>query len=95
MRLAQFELEAPKTMRAACRLLEGQGGAAHIIAGGTDLLTAMKDRLKNPGLLVLFAGLCNTIKLAAIAAKWLWEGKPVLTSLGKRRKSGKPGNRII
>ena len=52
MRLAQFELEAPKTLRSACRLLEGQGGAAQIIAGGTDLLTAMKNRLKNPGLLV-------------------------------------------
>ena len=50
---------------------------------------------KNPGPLVVFAGLCNTIKLGAIAAKWFWEGKPVLTSLGKRRKSGKPGNRII
>lgn len=52
MRLAQFELEVPRTLRAACRLLEGDGGDAQIIAGGTDLLTAMKNRLKNPGLLV-------------------------------------------
>jgi 4-hydroxybenzoyl-CoA reductase subunit beta len=52
VRLAQFELVAPRTMRAACRLLEKQGGAAEIIAGGTDLLVAMKNRLKNPGLLV-------------------------------------------
>jgi hypothetical protein len=50
---------------------------------------------KHPGPLVAFAGLCNTIKLAAIAIKWLWEGKPVLTSLGKRGRSKKQGNRII
>jgi anaerobic magnesium-protoporphyrin IX monomethyl ester cyclase len=50
---------------------------------------------KRPGPLVLFASLCNTIKLAAIAAKWLLEGKPVFASLGKRKTSEKQGNRII
>jgi 4-hydroxybenzoyl-CoA reductase subunit beta len=52
VRLARFELETPKTLRAACLLLDGQAGAGQIIAGGTDLLTAMKSRLKTPRLLV-------------------------------------------
>ncbi len=52
MRLAEFDLVSPRTLRAACRLLEGQGDAARIIAGGTDLLAAMKNRLKSPRLLV-------------------------------------------
>lgn len=50
---------------------------------------------KHPGLLVFFASVCNTTKLALIAIKWLWEGKPVFTSLGRRKKSKKQGNRII
>jgi radical SAM superfamily enzyme YgiQ (UPF0313 family) len=49
----------------------------------------------NPGPLVAFASLCNTMKLAGIALKWLWEGKPVFASLGKRKKSGKKGSRIV
>lgn len=50
---------------------------------------------KHPGFLVFFASVCNTIKLAAIAVKWLWEGKPVFASLGKRGKSRKQGSRIV
>jgi len=50
---------------------------------------------KHPGPLVAFAGLCNTVKLATIAAKWILEGKPVFSSLGKRGRSNKQGSRII
>ena len=50
---------------------------------------------KHPGLLVGFASLCNAMKLGLIALKWLFEGKPVFTSLGKRGKSKKQGNRIV
>ena len=50
---------------------------------------------KHPDLLVYFASLCNTIKLGSIALKWLLEGKPVFSSLGKRNKSKKQGSRII
>lgn len=57
MRLAQFDLVSPGTLRAACHFLEGQGNAAQIIAGGTDLLTAMKNRLKSPRLLVDLRGI--------------------------------------
>ncbi|MBZ5495945.1 MAG: B12-binding domain-containing radical SAM protein [Acidobacteriia bacterium] len=50
---------------------------------------------KAPFMLVRFAILCNFIKLGSIAVKWLFEGKPVLSSIGKRRKSGKAGSRIV
>ena len=50
---------------------------------------------KHPSVVVLFANLCNTIKLATIGIKWLLEGKPVFASLGKRSKSRKQGSRII
>lgn len=49
----------------------------------------------HPYLLVSFANLCNTLKLASIAVKWLFEGKPVLASLGKRSNSLKRGSRVI
>ncbi|MFP4081641.1 MAG: B12-binding domain-containing radical SAM protein [Candidatus Aminicenantes bacterium] len=50
---------------------------------------------KYPGPLVYFASACNTIKLAAIAVKWLWEGKPVFSWLGRRGRSRKQGSRIV
>ena len=58
-------------------------------------LSGRKMLQNNPGLLVSFASLCNTIKLGTIAFKWLLEGKPVFTSLGKRSKSKKQGSRVI
>jgi anaerobic magnesium-protoporphyrin IX monomethyl ester cyclase len=50
---------------------------------------------KHPGALVAFASFCNNVKLGSIAVKWLFEGKPVLASLGKRGKSKKQGSRIV
>ena len=48
-----------------------------------------------PRPLVFIASLCNTVKLGSIAVKWLLEGKPVFSSLGKRSKSKKQGSRIV
>jgi radical SAM superfamily enzyme YgiQ (UPF0313 family) len=59
------------------------------------ILSQIRFFKRSPRPLILFASLCNTIKLAAIATKWLWEGKPVFTSLGRRKKSKKQGSRII
>jgi anaerobic magnesium-protoporphyrin IX monomethyl ester cyclase len=50
---------------------------------------------RHAGPLVAFANACNYLKLAGIAVKWMSEGKPVLSSLGKRRKSSKQGSRIV
>jgi radical SAM superfamily enzyme YgiQ (UPF0313 family) len=59
------------------------------------LLSRSKFLLNNPGPLVSFASMCNTIKLGTIAFKWLLEGKPVLSSIGKRGKSKKQGTRVV
>jgi anaerobic magnesium-protoporphyrin IX monomethyl ester cyclase len=59
---------------------------------GLSKLDALK---KHPGLLVAFADACNYLKLGGIAIKWMSEGKPVLRSLGERRKSSKQGSRIV
>ena len=59
------------------------------------LLSKSKFLLKNPGPLVSFASMCNTIKLGTIALKWLLEGKPVFAALGNRGKSKKQGSRVI
>jgi radical SAM superfamily enzyme YgiQ (UPF0313 family) len=58
-------------------------------------LSRIRYLQKHPGPLVSFANLCNNIKLGLIAFKWLLEGKPVFTSLGKRGKSKKQGSRIV
>ena len=50
---------------------------------------------RHPQPLVFFANICNTIKLALIAGKWLIEGKPVFSTLGRRGKSKKRGSRIV
>src|SRR5206468_2691913 len=43
-----FEYAAPTTKEQAVRLLGSQWGATEILAGGTDLLSLMKDHLTTP-----------------------------------------------
>ncbi len=57
MKLAEFEYVVPKSIRKACRLLKERGDKAQAIAGGTDLMTALKNRLKVPEMLVELRGL--------------------------------------
>jgi 4-hydroxybenzoyl-CoA reductase subunit beta len=52
MSLPLFEYVEPKSLRAACRVLAEQIGGALAIAGGTDLLQALKNRLKTPHVIV-------------------------------------------
>jgi len=52
MKLPEFEYVEPKTVRKACQLLKEHGDKAHAIAGGTDLMMALKNRLKVPEMLV-------------------------------------------
>lgn len=52
MTLPKFELVEPKTLRKACRLLKENKGQALLIAGGTDLLQSLKNRLKTPSVLI-------------------------------------------
>ncbi len=52
MKLPPFEYAEPKSIRAACRLLKEQGRHGMVLAGGTDLLQALKNRLQAPRVLV-------------------------------------------
>ncbi len=59
MNLPGFEFAEPESIVKACQRLESQGEDAHVIAGGTDLLTLMKSRLKEPKVLVDLKGIPN------------------------------------
>lgn len=57
MTLPKFEYAQPRSSSEACRLLEAHGGEAHAIAGGTDLIIALKNRQKTPQMLVDLSGI--------------------------------------
>ena len=52
MRTPSFDYERPKTIQAACGLLRDGGSEAHPIAGGTELVLAVRNRQKPARLLV-------------------------------------------
>jgi 4-hydroxybenzoyl-CoA reductase subunit beta len=52
MRLPLFEFRAPRTIEEAARILDGEGGKAMPLAGGTDLLPNMKRRQQVPKMLM-------------------------------------------
>lgn len=52
MNLASFEYLEPNTLSEACAFLSDHGAEASVIAGGTDLLVRMKQRVVNPLYLV-------------------------------------------
>ncbi len=54
-RLTRFEYHAPVTVEEAVSLLAGHGEAARLVAGGTDMLVAMKHRLCTPEHLINLA----------------------------------------
>jgi xanthine dehydrogenase YagS FAD-binding subunit len=47
-----FEYARPKSTQEAIKLLTGTGGEAHALAGGTDLISLMKDGVAKPARLV-------------------------------------------
>ncbi len=52
MRLPQFDFMQPKDTAEACRVLRSAGGEAEAIAGGTELVLALKNRQKKPRIVV-------------------------------------------
>lgn len=52
MRLPKFEFLAPETVDEAAKLLDKKGGKARLLAGGTDLLPSMKNKLFTPDFLI-------------------------------------------
>lgn len=56
LRLPWFEYRAPRTVAEAVKILAGEGPAAMLVAGGTDLLPNMKRRHQSPKVLVSLKG---------------------------------------
>jgi 4-hydroxybenzoyl-CoA reductase subunit beta len=52
LRLPWFDYRAPRTVAEAAKILAGEGPAAMLVAGGTDLLPNMKRRHQSPKVLV-------------------------------------------
>ena len=52
-----FEYANPKTLKEALGLLGSQWGDADLLAGGTDLLSLMKDYIHNPKRVVSLSGI--------------------------------------
>lgn len=52
MKLPNFEYITPQSLGEACQVAAAEGQAARIIAGGTDLLQALKYGLKKPRILI-------------------------------------------
>jgi 4-hydroxybenzoyl-CoA reductase subunit beta len=57
LRLPWFEYRAPRSVAEAAKILAGEGPAAMLIAGGTDLLPNMKRRHQAPKVLVSLRGI--------------------------------------
>jgi 4-hydroxybenzoyl-CoA reductase subunit beta len=57
LRLPWFDYRAPRTIAEAAKILAGEGPAAMLVAGGTDLLPNMKRRHQTPRVLVSLRGI--------------------------------------
>ncbi|TAK29329.1 MAG: 4-hydroxybenzoyl-CoA reductase subunit beta [Chloroflexota bacterium] len=56
MRVGSFEHREPKTLAEVCAILSEHGDRARIVAGGTDIIPRMKQRLLEPRILVNIKG---------------------------------------
>jgi 4-hydroxybenzoyl-CoA reductase subunit beta len=63
LRLPWFEYRAPRSVAEAAEILAGEGPAAMLIAGGTDLLPNMKRRHQAPKVLVSLRQVAELRKL--------------------------------
>jgi hypothetical protein len=67
--MKSFEYAAPKTLKEATALLSDTWGKTEILAGGTDLVTSLKQHITTPGRVVSlsFSGELNVIDISKIA----------------------------
>ncbi len=78
LRLPQFELATPASVREACAIL-GANPDALIVAGGTDLVPNMKHELYTPPLVVSLANVSEMRGIARASNGWITIG--AMTSL--------------
>ena len=64
MKLSEFEYMTPQSIGEACQVAASEGQAAQIIAGGTDLLQALKYGLKTPRLLIDISSLPDLARIS-------------------------------
>ena len=57
MKLPKFDYVVPDSIQECSKYMAEQNGKALAFAGGTDLLMALKNRLKNPAMLVDLSGI--------------------------------------
>ncbi len=59
MRLPEFKYLSPETVQEACSLLAQHGDKAKVLAGGTDVMNVMKDRVISPEFVVGLRGITD------------------------------------
>jgi 4-hydroxybenzoyl-CoA reductase subunit beta len=64
LRLPWFDYRAPRSVAEAAQILAGEGPAAMLVAGGTDLLPNMKRRHQTPKVLVSLRGISSLKSIA-------------------------------
>lgn len=64
LKLPEFQFHRPQTVEEAVALLHTHGKEARVVAGGTDLLPSMKQRLFTPSQLVSLRGIPDLHKLS-------------------------------
>ena len=57
MILPEFEYLAPRSLGEACRLAKEYGAQARVMAGGTDLIVAMKENVLSPAYVIDLKGI--------------------------------------
>ncbi len=79
MLMPRFDFEAPATVEAALDLLGGTRGEAQVLAGGTDLLVKIKQKVLRPRLVVSLGRVPALDEISASAASGALRLGPLCT----------------
>lgn len=82
MRLPKFEYLSPQTVQEACSLLAQHGDKAKVLAGGTDLMNVMKERVITPEYVIGLRNISDLDYIEADADVIRIGALTTLTSLG-------------
>ncbi len=82
MRLPKFEYLSPQTVQEACSLLSQHGDKAKVMAGGTDVLNVMKERIIKPEYVIGLRGISDLDYIEADADGIRIGALTTLTTLG-------------
>jgi len=85
MRLPRFEYLSPQTVKEACSLLLQHGDKAKVMAGGTDVLNVMKERIIKPEYVIGLRAISDLDYIEADADGIRIGAMTTLTSLGNSK----------